>query len=413
MIERFFKDPKEIQRFRCNPLGPHLDSFVELLSELGYANSTVRLQVLVLAEFGQWLKDNKTGVVDLDEQVVECFFDECRRCGRFHNGYPAPIRRLLGHLRANEIIAFVQPTCDRSPAIQLLNQYEHFLRVERGLCEVTVVGYRPFIHRFLRHHFGEQPLHLHGLGPSDISDFILRYAHTMSPGRAKLMGTAFRSFFQFLFQQGEIDVNLAASVIPVADWRLSSVPKYLTPQEVERLLETCDQSTPTGRRNYAIILLLARLGLRAGEVVALELDDIDWRSGEIEIPGKGPSRDRLPLLPEVGEALVAYLRRDRPPVASRRVFICMRAPRRGLAHPSTVSTIVARLLKRAGLNPQLKGAHLLRHSLATGMLRRGASMVEIGEVLRHRSPSTTEIYAKVDILSLRSLAQPWPCAGGA
>ncbi|MCH7565905.1 MAG: tyrosine-type recombinase/integrase, partial [Gemmatimonadetes bacterium] len=187
---------------------------------------------------------------------------------------------------------------------------------------------------------------------------------------------------------------------------------YLSVEEIEDLLDACDQSTRTGRRDYAILVLLARLGLRAGEVVALELDDIDWRAGEIVVRGKGLLHDRLPLPPEVGEALAAYLRWHRPPVSTRRVFVRMRAPLRGFAGPSTVSTIVRRALDRAGLNPPLKGAHLLRHSLATGMLRSGASMAEIGEILRHRSPNTTEIYAKIDFVGLRPLAQPWPVAGG-
>jgi integrase len=234
----------------------------------------------------------------------------------------------------------------------------------------------------------------------------------MSPGRAKLMVTAIRSFLRFLFQRGQIEIDLAEAVPTVADWRLSTIPKYLSVEEIEGLLDACDQSTNIGRRNYAILVLLARLGLRAGEVVGLELDDIDWRTGEIVVRGKGLLHDRLPLLPEVGEAFAAYLRWDRPLVSTRRVFLRTQAPLRGFAGPSTVSTIVRRALERAGLNPPLKGAHLLRHSLATEMLRSGASMAEIGEILRHRSPNTTEIYANVDFAGLRALAQPWPVTGG-
>jgi site-specific recombinase XerD len=227
------------------------------------------------------------------------------------------------------------------------------------------------------------------------------------------MTTAFRSFFRFLFQSGELQVDLSAAVPTVADWRLSTIPKYLIPDEVERVVSSCDRQTSTGRRDYAILLLLARLGLRAGEVVALELDDIDWRAGEILVRGKGLLHDRMPLPVDVGQALTSYLRMDRPACKTRRVFVCMKAPRSGFTGPSTVTTIVRRALDRAGLNPVFKGAHLLRHSLATRMLRSGASMGEIGEVLRHRIPSTTEIYAKLDFEGLRSLAQPWPSFGGA
>jgi site-specific recombinase XerD len=250
------------------------------------------------------------------------------------------------------------------------------------------------------------------LKAADISAFVLRHAPTMGCRRAQLMTTAFRSFFRFLFQTGELQADLAGSVPTVADWRLSTVPKHLRPEEVCRLLGGCDRKTSAGRRDYAVLLLLARLGLRAGEVVSLQLDDIDWRAGEILIRGKGLLHDRMPLPVDVGEALTSYLRMDRPRCQTRRVFVCMKAPRCGFAGPSTVSTIVRRALDRAGLHPAFKGAHLLRHSLARTMLRSGASMGEIGEVLRHRVPSTTEIYAKLDFDALRSLAHRWPAMGG-
>src|SRR5437879_431748 len=225
------------------------------------------------------------------------------------------------------------------------------------------------------------------------------------------MATALRSFFRFLLQKGELPVDLAASVPTVANWRLSTVPKYLTAEEVKRVLQTCDRRTATGRRDYAVLLLLARLGLRAGEVVALRLEDTNWRAGEILVRGKGSFHDRMPLPPDVGEALTFYLRQDRPACRTRRLFVCMKAPCRGLAGPSTLTTIVRRALARADLHPPFKGAHLLRHSLATSMLRSGATMAEIGEVLRHRAPNTTEIYAKVDFEGLRSLPHPWPMGG--
>lgn len=299
-----------------------------------------------------------------------------------------------------------------TPLAFLEGQYERYLRTERGLATATVINYLPYVHRFLVERFGGGALRLMELGPSDISSFILRHAYSMSPGRAKLMVTALRSFFRFLLQRGAIEVDLAASVPTVANWRLSTVPKYLTPEELQAVLDACNRDTPTGRRDYAILLLLARLGLRAGEVVALSLDDIDWRAGEITVAGKGLLHDRMPLPTEVGQALAAYLRQDRPVCSSRRLFVRMWAPRRGFARSSTVSTIVRRAVERAGLHPPVMGAHLLRHSLATGMLRQGASLAEIGEVLRHRALNTTEIYAKVDFDGLRSVAQVWPESWG-
>jgi site-specific recombinase XerD len=213
--------------------------------------------------------------------------------------------------------------------------------------------------------------------------------------------------------RGEIRTDLALAVPPVRRWRLSNVPRYIAPQEVERLLGAYDRTSATGRRDHAVLLLLARLGMRASEVLALELDDLRWRDGEIIVRGKGLIRDRLPMLAEVGDALARYLQRDRPRSRSRRVFLCSRAPLRGFGHPTTVSTIVARALARAGVVAPGHGAHLLRHSLATAMVRRGASLTEIGEVLRHRSPNTTEIYAKVDFEALRDVAMPWPTARSA
>jgi site-specific recombinase XerD len=205
---------------------------------------------------------------------------------------------------------------------------------------------------------------------------------------------------------------LAASVPTVANRRLSTVPRYLLPQEIERVLQTCDRCTAVGHRDYAILLLLARLGLRAGEVVALQLEDVHWRTGEILVRGKGGVHERMPLPADVGEALASYLRQGRPPCHTRRVFVRTRAPRRGLATSEAITAIVRRALERADVHPASKGAaHLFRHGLATFMLRRGATMGEVGEVLRHRNPNTTAIYAKVDFEGLRSLAQPWPMGG--
>jgi site-specific recombinase XerD len=226
-----------------------------------------------------------------------------------------------------------------------------------------------------------------------------------------LMVGALRSFLRYLRLRGDIALDLAEVVPSVPDWRLAHLPKSIAPDEVERLLRAVDRSHPTGQRDYAVLLLLARLGLRAGEVVAMTLEDIDWEGGELLIHSKGGQQDRLPLLQDVGQALASYLREARPRCATRRVFVTMKAPRRGFAGPGAVCTIVRHALQLADLHPPRKGAHLLRHSLATGMLRRGASLAEIGEILRHRLPNTTQIYAKVDLDALRAIAPPWP--GGA
>lgn len=412
MLEQFFDDLEVVDRLRGDPLGPHLDSFAGILATLGYATVTGRSHLAFLADFGQWLVRSEVAITEVDERVVDAFVDARRHQGRLHRGQASTVRHLLEHLRQKAVIPSLEVESDETPFALLEGHYERYLRTERGLATATVLNYLPFVRRFLVEQFRDGELRLLELGPPDISSFILRHAYSMSPGRAKLMVTALRSFFGFLLQRGAIEVDLAASVPAVADWRLSTVPKYLTPEALQAVLDACNQGKPTGRRDYAILLLLARLGLRAGEVVALKLDDIDWRAGEIVVAGKGLFHDRMPLPADVGQALASYLRKDRPACSSRRVFVRMKAPRRGFAHSSTVSTIVRRALERAGLHPPVMGAHLLRHSLATGMLRQGASLAEIGEVLRHRVPNTTEIYAKVDIDGLRSLAQAWPESWG-
>jgi site-specific recombinase XerD len=349
-------------------------------------------------------------LTDLDEGVVQAFLRAAP--GRQRRDGRPTLRHLLTHLRTQGVIAASPPPVDESPRAQLERRYQQYLRGERGLVPTTVETYLVFCRRFLTEQRGDAWSSLGTLSPSDIATFVQRHARVGSAGRAQLMTTALRALFRFLFQTGEIAVDLSATVPTVPDWRLATLPRSLVADDVERLLTACDRRTPTGRRDHAILLLLARLGLRAGEVVALELDDLHWRSGEITIRGKkGLHHDRFPLPADVGAAVAAYLR-DRGRSQTRRVFLCMRAPRRSFAGPAAVTTIVRRALVRADLHPPVRGAHLLRHSLATHLLRQGASFAEIGQVLRHRMASTTEIYAKVDLERLRTVVQPWPETGG-
>jgi integrase/recombinase XerD len=238
--------------------------------------------------------------------------------------------------------------------------------------------------------------------------FILRNTETASAKRAQLIVIALRSFFRFLYQRGETDNDLSPSALTVANWRLSGLPKFIEPEQVECLLQSCNQDTLIGQRDYVILLLLARLGLRAGDVVHMTLDDLDWEVGELMVRGKSQRQERLPLPQDVGKALARYLSHGRPRCSSRRVFIRIRAPHKGFSSSVAICNIVRRALVRAKLNPAFKGSHLLRHSLATQMLRGGASLAEIGEILRHQRLNTTQIYAKVDLAALRALAQSWP-----
>lgn len=392
-----------------NPFALHLAPFAMSIRASGYTVGTVQWKLVCLAAFGRWLRKTGRTITHLDEQCADVFLKQ-KRC--LHRGEARTLQQFLDHLRDRAVIPKRNLVRDRSPLEDILSRYETHLRSERGLATATVLNYKSDVRKFLVDRFLERPFLFRELKASDVSDFVLKHGHGMGVRTAQLMTTALRSFLRYLFQTGKIQADLTASVPTVADWRLSSVPKYLTPEEVERVLKACNRRTPIGRRDYAILLLLARLGLRAGEVMALQINDLNWRAGEILVRGKGSLHDRLPLPRDAGEALTTYLRRDRPACPTRRVFVCMRAPRRALGGPATMTTIVRRGLVRADLHPFFKGSHLFRHSLATSLLRAGATMGEIGEVLRHRFSHSTEVYAKVDFKGLRSLAQPWPIGGG-
>jgi site-specific recombinase XerD len=321
---------------------------------------------------------------------------------------------LLEALREAAVVPRPTREGDETQSERLEREFGQYLAEERGLTQATLKNSLPFVRSFLAHRFGSSPIIMNDVRAPDVTRFLLRKLQTVGVSRAKLMVCALRSFFRFLRWRGDIAIDLASSVPKVADWRLSALPKSLQADEVERLISSCRRGTVTGQRDYTLLLLLARLGLRAGEVVAMTLDDIDWEAGELTVRGKGGREDRLPIPRDVGQAMVTYLRQGRPQdCPTRRFFVRQKAPRRGFASSVAVCTIVRRALERAGIASPRKGAHLLRHSLATRMLRKGASLAEIGEILRHRSVDTTATYAKVDLVALRALTQPWPSGGEA
>jgi len=393
------------QRVCAGPLASYVDRFAVLLAGEGYAAQTVRTKCALIVRLSHWLKRHGvTRLARLNEERIHKFHAHRRNVrGR---GDVSTSRQLLEFLRSLGAISSRRPHTDRSALGQLARDYERFLISERGLARSTVVGYLAMMRRFLTEHFESRPLRLQDLRPQDLHRFVLGEARRVSRTHARTTVTTLRSFLRFLRQRGAIDTNLAAALFGVSCWRWAHIPKSLPPEQVERLLRSCDRHTASGQRDYAMLLLLARLGLRGGEVLALTLDDLDWERGELLVRGKGQRHERLPLPKDVGTALVHYLREVRPACATRTVFVRLHAPQHGL-RLSGVCCVVRRALQRAGLNPDFKGAHLLRHSLATNMLRRGASLSEIGHLLRHRQPTTTQIYAKVDIEALRGIALPW------
>lgn len=274
------------------------------------------------------------------------------------------------------------------------------------------VSYLSFVRKFVADTLGKGQVDLPKLCADDVIKFVQRRAGNMRPRCAQLLTTALRSFLRFVHYRGDLAIQLASCVPSVASWSLSTVPRSLPAVHVRQVLRACDRKSAVGRRDYAILLLLARLGLRSGEVAHLKLEDIDWKDGYVTIHGKAARVDQLPLPPDVGEAIAAYLRDGRPKTFGNRfLFLRAKAPVAGFKDQQSVGAVVKRALLRAGIDSPRNGAHQFRHSLATEMLRHGCSLSEIGEILRHQSQNTTAIYAKVDLLSLRTLAQPWPGGG--
>lgn len=407
MVYTFFTLPQAQQRMREGPLGPYINEFSGLLCEQGYSHQFARQQIRWLADFSRWLQRQGLHVKDIEAQRIVGYLQYRRRRWRPRRGEHSILKRFLALLRSKGLLPEAPPAT-KNARQRTEDDFGRYLSEERGLSRATLLNYLPIIRRFLAERFGHKPLRFDQLVARDITGYVQRHARDLGPKRAGLMVTTLRSFLRYLRHQGGIATDLAAAVPGVAAWRLSALPKFLPIDQVQRVLESCDRQTSGGRRDYAILMLLARLGLRAGEVVSLTLDDIRWDTGEIFIQGKGRRQSCLPLPQEVGQALADYLQKGRPPCSSRRFFIRNRAPREGFANSVAVSTLVRRALERAGVSSACKGAHLFRHSLATHMLRRGASLADIGDLLRHRGINTTAIYAKVDIEALRPLAQPWP-----
>lgn len=397
-----------VERPCSDPLASYIDGFASQLYGEGYRAVTIRTKCRIVADLSRWLTQRRIALAKIDEEQVRLFHLVRRRRIGSRRSDPATTHQLLGYLRDRGDIPRVPLQVDQSPLGCLTRDFDRFLSSERGLSRSTSINYLPIVRAFLTERFGSKALSLDDLCPQDVYRFIVRQGKRIGRSHARRAVTALRSFLRFLRQRGTVTRDLAGAVPGVATWRLSQLPKSLPPQQVKRLLGSCDRRTPTGQRDYAILLLLARLGLRAGEVVGMTLDDFDWEHGEFLVRGKGQRHERLPLPKDVGAAIVRYLQHVRPACATRRVFIRLKAPLQGLAGPVAICCIVRRALERAGLDPEFKGSHLLRHSLATDLLRRGASLGEIGHLLRHRQPNTTQIYAKVDIAALRGIALRWP-----
>jgi integrase/recombinase XerD len=411
-VKHIIDDQVVLSRPLEGPLATQIAAFARDAREEGYARQSRYRRVLLAAGFSRWLGQRAVRLRRISSEHPKRYLQSRARRVQVHNGDAAALRQFLGFLRRHGVIPAEKVSPHRlTPVEQEARAFEHYLRNERALARATCVNYVPFIRGFLTDRFGRGPVALSRLCAGDVVRFVRDQAPRLHLKRAKLLTSALRSFLRYARYRGEVTMDLAAAVPVVANWSMPSIPRAIGADQVRQLLASIDRRTATGRRDYAIVLLLARLGLRAGEVAFLELDDLDWNAAQVSVRGKGGQRTALPLPAEVGAAIAAYVRHGRPRSTSRRVFLRSKAPVRGFLSQCAIGSIIRHALQRAGIQAPTTGAHQFRHALATQMLRRGASLTEIGEVLRHRSPQTTTIYAKVDLHALRTLALPWP--GGA
>jgi integrase/recombinase XerD len=395
--------PSEV-RF-VGPLARHREALRQVLCEQGYTALSANNVLRVAAHLSRWLQGRGLSLGELTRERVDAFFAARRRAGYTQFRTAHALRPLVRYLESAANCSLAPNAEQADTRYGVLRRYARYLLEERSVAITTSNAYTAVAQEFLEGRFPEGPFKLEEVRAEDVTSFVLASTRRYSTGGTNYRVTALRSFFRHLYLEGELRADLAGAIPRVASWRLVGVPKGLTEAQLRRLLRSCDRRQRAGRRDYAVLLLLARLGLRAGEVAALRLDDVDWKGAELVVRGKGRREACLPLPADVGEALSGYLRFARPRTNARHVFVTMRAPHAG-ASRSAITTLVRRHCALADLDAC--GAHRLRHTAASAMLRAGGSLDEIAQVLRHRSVDTTAIYAKVDRVALRALAQPWP-----
>jgi len=396
------------RRMRANDLVPWVAEFTQHLSDTGYTALTVRSFGALARHLAHWLALAKVPATDIDEAVIRRFArHRCRCVGRHRQThvsarYVRRVRRVVAFLGERGIVR--HKTTSTVPELdRRVVEFQDWLRQHRGISEKTIDRHGRMVMRLLPA-LGNRP---RGWDAHLVREVIIAETKRTSRAHVKSMAMALRGYLRFLSAHGLCRAGLEHAVPIIPQWRLSTLPRYIDATQIERLIATCDPTTPTGLRDRAILLLLARLGLRAGDIVSLRLGDFDWHQGTLSVRGKGRRETRLPLPQDAGDAMLAYLERGRPHVAGDWVFFLLNAPIRPLSF-GVVTSIVRRAIRKAGINAPTKGARLLRHSAATAMLRGGATLDMVGAVLRHRSLDMTAHYAKVDVAMLQQIVQPWP-----
>jgi integrase/recombinase XerD len=408
MLSAFFDSSARIRALRdgAAAFGPQIEGFAEYLCRCGYGQIQARRHLRSAEHFAHWAArtgasaDRPDAISQFKRHLLRC------RCGPYSKqvvGVLAGARLFVAHLQgvAQPVVRRADPMAPDAP---LFTSFCKWMREQRGTTDPTLANYRRPL-RALIQRCGEDPSKLDA---RRLREFVLEYSRGAGRTAAKQCTSALRMFLRFLAAEGQCSAGLLGAIPTVAHWCLSTVPRCFPQEDVERLIASCDVTQPVGKRDRAILLLLARLGLRASDVVQLRLQDIDWKGAWIHVCGKGRQQVRLPLSQEVGHAIVAYLQEGRPHSRSDAVFLRTRAPCRALGSHCAVSMLVGQAIRRAGIRRPARGAaHLLRHSVASSMLRQGASLQDISTLLRHRSVATTQIYAKVDVTALSQIAQPW------
>ncbi len=410
-VEEYLRRSRLFRRLKSGLHGHFVERFAARLVEDGLVRLGTWRCLNVVGGLLSWIESRRCALADIDERMVERYLRH--RAGRqsIQPGDRAALKRWLSVLRDEGVIASAALPA-LTPHDRIFKEFDAYLRTERGLAPKSIVRHLPVIRRFLHEVCPAGDDDLGKIGQEDVISYIERHAQDWSPRTGKAMCWSLRVFLRYLHHRGLNQRALAGCVPSMRRWKLATLPTYLPAAEVQKALDGCDRATVMGRRDYAILMMLAKLGLRANEVATLTLDDIDWRAGEMLVRAKGRQRARMPIPPDVGAAVVAYLHDTRPKSSCRRLFVRTLAPHVGFASGCAITMIAKAALDRVGIKGCAhRGAHIFRHSLATELLRSGATLSEIGQLLRHESHDTTRIYAKVDIETLRTLSLPWP--GGA
>ena len=408
MLANHFSSPGTVNRLNSGAAAPFLEGFVQMLEVDGYADPTIRYHVGAVHHLCSWASAKFLDLATFDETRFQTFLRHLRCChctlayrGKFMHHARFSVALFETYLREIGVLPPIERRQDEDP---LLASFHHWMLNHRGVRESTLQIYDRFIPRLLETVAGDA----RRIDAVTLRSFFTKQTKTFSRGYTSNIANALRVFVRYLIAEGKSPPGLDSALPAVASWRGASLPYYLASSDIERVIAGCDPSTKAGLRDRAIVLLLVRLGLRASDVIQLQLQDLDWSDASLRVSGKGRREARLPLTQEIGDAVLSYLQSARPTVHTPVIFLRHQTPIGPFTTSSAISSIAAAAIHRAGIRSPRPGSHLLRHSAATELLQHGVSLQEIGSILRHRSPDTTRHYAKVDHALLRLVVQPWP-----